>query len=256
MDEALDGIDASPAVRAAVLAKLQPSSRPPEVSGTLAPPYLIAGQLWRQLVPRPMALSADELDDLRLLLQTDHLTPLLSLLEQHDAAFGEALLEVYRNAAAEGLAPAAYREQLRETAAKWGAGDWGGSAVAQTWQGSAVEAPLAIGGELLTYRVPEVAATWPYVEILTRDDERVRPNHRTLHGWVVAVTWEGITEVMPPYGYNCRCRPFRRTVAELEGRFGELLTGPFPIGQAQLDNFRAAGGADEDFPRELFVLAA
>ena len=59
--------------------------------------------------------------------------------------------------------------------------------------------------EQVAMGVPEVGASFPFGEYLTRDDRRVRPTHKAMYGFIAQrkhIIWETIR---PPCGFNCRC---------------------------------------------------
>jgi hypothetical protein len=185
------------------------------------------------------------------MLRTDHLGKLARLLERQDEAFAEGLLEIYRRAARAGAALAEYRAALASFGKLWGAGDFDAAAatVAKVWKQSVLEEPLRQVGQHLVYRVPAVAAEYPYVEIVEVQGDDHRANHELLNRFVIAVTAPEVMEVTPPYGWQCLCRP--RRVAAGEAAFNGW-SGLYPLGREKLLAFRAAGGPDAGFPREMF----
>jgi hypothetical protein len=201
--------------------------------------------------PIRAALTADELDDLEAMLRTDHLYKLARILERQDDAFAEGLFALYLRAARAGAARTEYREALATFGKLWGAGDFEAAeaSIARVWRQSVIEQPLQQVGQHLVYRVPEVAAEWPYVEVVEVQGEFHRPRHELLNRFVIAVTAPEVMEAAPPYGWSCLCR-FRR-VTQGEAAFNGW-TGLYPRGMQQLFDWRAAGGADDGFPRELF----
>jgi len=102
-----------------------------------------------------------------------------------------------------------------------------------------------------TYRSPISRPVWPYLLYRTKRDDRVRPRHRLLEGFVAASDWPGWPAVEPPNGYRCRCRLEPISWEEAERRGYE---GDFPLGDARVRAWLAAGGPDTGFPKGTFSL--
>jgi SPP1 gp7 family putative phage head morphogenesis protein len=56
--------------------------------------------------------------------------------------------------------------------------------------------------------------TFPYWEYKTVDDDRVRPEHRALHGLILPANDPRWRKLFPPNAWNCRCFVVGRTKAE------------------------------------------
>jgi len=92
---------------------------------------------------------------------------------------------------------------------------------------------------------------WPYLAYRTKRDDRVRPRHRLLEGFIAASDWPGWPAVEPPNGYRCRCRLEPISWEEAKRRGYE---GVFPLGDARVRAWLAAGGPDTGFPKGTFSL--
>jgi SPP1 gp7 family putative phage head morphogenesis protein len=60
-------------------------------------------------------------------------------------------------------------------------------------------------GHFEQMRDPAVAAALPYWKYMTAGDNRVRPNHAALDGFVAQNTDPIWRRIYPPNGFNCRC---------------------------------------------------
>lgn len=65
---------------------------------------------------------------------------------------------------------------------------------------------------------PEILAEVAYLEYVTMEDTRVRPNHRKMHGVIRPVDDPVWKKWYPPNGYNCRCKLRVITRAEAQRR--------------------------------------
>lgn len=177
---------------------------------------------------------------------------LLTLQGLQDRAFLEAVGKVYDRARREGWEASRYRGEVLKVAERFGfkAGSFG--PLAATWLFTAVLSPLyELGRHNVLQQYQQV---FPYLMYWTRDDDKVRPNHFALHGFVARADWDGWQrEVLPPQGWGCRCR-----VIEIPWTVAQRLNwqGVFPLGVEKLLAYRALGGADAGFPRERFVSGA
>lgn len=107
-----------------------------------------------------------------------------------------------------------------------------------SWQATTIfrtETSLAFGAGQYA-KAQEVAERYPYWELLTADDERVRDSHRELDGKIFAVS---NAEYWPPLGFNCRCRArlISRSEALRRGITGPDLITPEMQGQLQNAEF-------------------
>jgi len=98
-------------------------------------------------------------------------------------------------------------------------------------------------GRYQQMRDPEVLRALPWWRYRTMEDERVRPNHAALDGFIARATdpvWGGI---YPPNGYNCRCEVEPLLDGEARQALGERASVP---GRERLP---ADGGPDAGFNR-------
>lgn len=185
---------------------------------------------------------------------------LLRLQATQDAAFLRALdglRDRIRRESVERAAPIPaewkkYQADLDVIKRRFGAMSPDASDAVQTWIRSGVLDPSFAAGERKAITAKDLAALTPYLQLVTRDDNKVRDNHHALHEFIAATSWQGwIEECAAPLGWNCRCRniPIFWRIAVRLG-----FSSVFPRGTSKLQAFRARGGADEGFPRELFVL--
>lgn len=75
-------------------------------------------------------------------------------------------------------------------------------------------------------RINEVQEFFPYVQYLTRGDDRVRPSHRALHGKIYMANSPALAAVFPPNDFRCRCFVEQLAGDELEGRDVEFHAPP------------------------------
>jgi SPP1 gp7 family putative phage head morphogenesis protein len=89
--------------------------------------------------------------------------------------------------------------------------------------------------EQVALSVPEVGASFPFGEYLTRDDRRVRPTHKAMYGFVASRTDPIWSIIRPPNGFNCRC--YVRWIAWPEARKRRLngLRWPNATSKANFD---------------------
>lgn len=52
---------------------------------------------------------------------------------------------------------------------------------------------------------PDLLGIYAYMRYMTVDDDKVRPEHRKLHGKIFATTDKVWNTIYPPNGWNCRC---------------------------------------------------
>jgi len=65
--------------------------------------------------------------------------------------------------------------------------------------------------EQMQLAVPDVGASFPFAQFVTRRDQRVRNTHRAMDGLIALRTWSGWTKIRPPCGWRCRCYLIMRT---------------------------------------------
>lgn len=75
---------------------------------------------------------------------------------------------------------------------------------------------------------PNVVALRPYARYVTAGDNRVRENHRALHGQVFRVGSEEHAYYAPPLGYRCRCSMTTLSQRQLEARGYVVTEGRIP----------------------------
>jgi SPP1 gp7 family putative phage head morphogenesis protein len=105
------------------------------------------------------------------------------------------------------------------------------------------ETTLAYGAGQFA-KLQEVSDRFPYWEYMTAEDERVRPEHRILHGKIFKSTDK---QYYPPIGFNCRCTaiPISRRQAEKRGiKKPDTVT---PEMQAQISNAEFIGDKTKSF---------
>ena len=177
------------------------------------------------------------------------LTYLMALQLAQDEAFTRALNEVRDSLAASGATTEEYLAKISAVATKFGAQGADAASIAKVWMESAIVAPSFASGERHVLQHPSVAGVNPYLQYWTMGDDKVRPRHRALHGFVAATNWEGWrNECQPPIDFNCRCWtvPVPWYVAQQRG-----WTNTFPEGTEKLTLFRSMAG-DSSFPRWMF----
>ncbi len=149
-------------------------------------------------------------------------------------------------------AGAALRKLVEQWANKFGADGLAKATLAKPYLDAAIVGPATASGAKRVLEAPGLYDLNPYLEFHDREDEKVRPNHHLLHGFIARTNWRGWDlYCLPPLGWNCRCLvyPISWSTARSRG-----LAGDFPAGS--LDKFQRfidAGGPDAKFPRELFV---
>lgn len=62
----------------------------------------------------------------------------------------------------------------------------------------------------------------PFLEYVAVLDSSTRPSHRALHGFIAPVTDSRWNSIMPPNGYNCRCRVRALTAKQAQARNKDL----------------------------------
>lgn len=189
------------------------------------------------------------------------LSGLLEAQAKQDAAFLRSL-DAIRREAGETMErtraqkiPAAWRKYRKKVAVvrkKFGSGR--ANNAARLWLKNGVLRPTFAAGQMRVFLARDFRGIFPYMQLRTQEDDRVRPAHAALNEFVAATSWDGwITECGPPLDWGCRCElhpvPWQMAV-----KFGWSTT--FPQGTSKLEAFRRRGGSDDSFPRELFSLAS
>lgn len=75
-------------------------------------------------------------------------------------------------------------------------------------------AEVANLAEQVQLAATEINDAFPFARYWSRDDARVRPTHRSMHGFWAVRSYEHWPLIVPPAGFNCRC--FTRYVARHE----------------------------------------
>lgn len=96
-------------------------------------------------------------------------------------------------------------------------------------------------GRYQQMRDPEVLRALPFWRYRTMEDERVRPNHAALDGFIAAADDSVWSYIYPPNGFNCRCMVEPLLRSEGEAALGASLNVP---GSERLP---AGGGPDPGF---------
>lgn len=187
---------------------------------------------------------------------------LLQMQAVQDAAFIKALDGLRKRIQSEPATRAAaipsdwkkYAADLDTIKKRFGAMSPDASDAAQTWLRSGVLDPSFAVGQRKAITAKDFAAVTPYLQFVTRGDDKVRENHAALDEFIAATSSDvWAEECAPPLGWNCRCRvipiPWRTAV-----RLG--FSTVYPRGTSKLQAFRSLGGADPKFPRDLFRLSA
>lgn len=207
------------------------------------------------------ANARQELGNVTQLVERRAMGALLKIQAIQDAAFLRALDAAREAISAKAVGRAAvpipddwkaYKADLDKIARRFGAMSPSASDAVDTWIRSGVLDPSFAAGQRKAITARDLGGLTPYLQYVTRGDDRVRDNHAALDGFVAATSWDGwVEECGPPCGYNCRCKlivvPWRVAI-----RLG--FASVFPRGVAKLRAFRARGGADHNFPRGLFAL--
>lgn len=102
-------------------------------------------------------------------------------------------------------------------------------------------------GRYQQMRDPEVLRALPFWRYRTMEDERVRPNHAALDGFVAAADDSVWSYIYPPNGFNCRCMVEPLLRSEGEAALGASLNVPgserLPAGGRPDEGFESKPGA-------------
>lgn len=200
-----------------------------------------------------------ELGDVRDLVSHHGRGALLRFQAIQDAAFIRALESAKAKAKEERALPIPedwrkYKADLETIAKRFGAMSPDASDTAEVWLRNGVLPQSFQIGETKAITAKRLRGLNPYLQYVTRGDDKVRDNHAALDEFIAAAAWDGwVEECAPPCGYNCRCRtiPIPWQIAVRLG-----FSTVFPRGTSKLLAFRARGGADKGFPRDLYRLGA
>ena len=91
----------------------------------------------------------------------------------------------------------------------------------------------------------------PYLMYDAIDDNRTRPSHQALDGFIAPIDDPCWQSIMPPNGHNCRCSAITLTQAQAEARGWTGATPPLP---AQPDNGWAHNPAGKEGDAELRLM--
>jgi SPP1 gp7 family putative phage head morphogenesis protein len=108
-----------------------------------------------------------------------------------------------REVAAGKLSKEAFRIKVGKLANRYGI-EFKGS-IADTWYTTTLNASYN-RALLVAYRHEPTSRLIPHLAIRTVGDDRVRPSHAALDGFVAETSWKGWPKYTPPFGYRCRCR--------------------------------------------------
>lgn len=104
------------------------------------------------------------------------------------------------------------------------------------------------GGILSRFRREPTVRLFPFLVVVTVDDDARRPNHGHMQGFAASPRWDGWSAASPLYGHRCRCRlrPVTWQQARARGWSGLLAPGA----AAQLSTW---SGPDTGFSRPGLV---
>lgn len=184
---------------------------------------------------------------------------LLNLQALQDAAFLRTL-DAFRESIAADANRAAfpippewkkYSGGLEKIAKRFGSMSPTAQEAVDVWIRSGVLDPSFAAGQRKALTARDLGGLTPYMQFVTRRDEKVREAHASLDEFIAATAWDGwVVEVGPPLEWNCRC-VLARIPWQLAIRLG--FSTVFPRGTSKLQAFRARGGADPKFPRTLLL---
>lgn len=162
-----------------------------------------------------------------------------AMARKQEADYYTALRVHLLDAAKRGLTRDQYAELVVDQTERWATGD-----VADTWDDALGRTARDRANLDLPRSHPQLLRAWPYMEYDTQRDDRVRPRHRALQGFLASINWPGWAALVPPLGWRCRC--FLRRISFGEAR-ARGLSGLFPAGKAALDAY-AASPEPQDWP--------
>ena len=73
---------------------------------------------------------------------------------------------------------------------------------------------VSLASEQIELAEPEIDSAFTHAIYYSRDDLRVRPTHRAMHGFAAYRGWKHWPTIVPPAAWNCRC--FVRFIARHE----------------------------------------
>lgn len=171
------------------------------------------------------------------------------LMTQYAMSFNRAAIELARRAVREGWSEERYLGRLQRLGSQWGLDgveDYRYAVTFRTMENQAFQA-----GVFNTFRTFPTSNLYPFLVYMTMKDERVRPNHRCLHGLTMPTHEESWVFYAPPMGWNCRCRlvPMRADRARRGGYFARWQQRA----NTRIACFNSLGGPDAGFPRDAFI---
>lgn len=170
--------------------------------------------------------------------------------------FLEAVEGAMRTAARDKWGRDRFLEEVDRLALEYGSEGFRGS-YAQTWHRTVVQNASFNRGTQLAYAADPTRRLFPFLVLRTVGDDRVRPNHAMLDGFVAPSGWDGWDRYAPPLGWNCRCRlvPVSVVIAKALGWIGK----DFPNGRKHthgkvIKGLRVVAGRDSGFDSPLQFL--
>lgn len=148
---------------------------------------------------------------------------LLRQQDTFDQVFAVRLRKVAEDVVRLGLSVAEYQRRVRRLVEAFDLA----RGAARSWFEGLIRQPYGRGKDTIL-QTPEAAEIAPWREMVTMDDDRVRPNHWALHGLVAPAAWLMWDQrYAEPLGYGCRCQ----TPPVTRARGAELgFVGDFPRG--------------------------
>lgn len=142
--------------------------------------------------------------------------------------FSSRLTKIAREVVRLGLSLAEYQRRVMRLVRVFELGE----AIGKAWYESTIRQPFGRGKDTIL-QSPEGIELAPYRRLVTMGDDRVRPNHWALHGFVARVDWEMWDQrYAEPLGYGCRCQSPPVSAAEARA-LGYV--GDFPLGRSFLE---------------------
>jgi SPP1 gp7 family putative phage head morphogenesis protein len=120
-----------------------------------------------------------------------------------DVRLIESIHKALVDAVASGQTEQDYKKQVRALATDTGVEDLSSFAIETVFHTNVQTAYM--NGRFQQMRDPAVAAALPYWQYNTAGDDRVRPAHAALDGFVAHNQDPVWRRIYPPCGYNCRC---------------------------------------------------
>lgn len=157
-----------------------------------------------------------------------------------DADLSEALKESLAQALEKGTSIDQWRKEIGPLFDRMGYSRLNSYQTRTIWR---TETTLAYGAGQFA-KLQEVADRWPYWEYSTAEDERVRPEHRILHGKIFKSTDK---QYYPPIGFNCRCTAIPISQRQAEKRGIKKPDTVTPEMQSQISNAEFIGDKVKSF---------